>query len=135
MTASAPRPLYIVLASPEHEKIQLAATMTAVAAVSRRDTNVMVSMNALQFFLKGLTPEQRYRGGELSIKLLEKNAPDAMELFRQGRKLGGSKMYACSLVMDLNEWELDDLEDGLFEESLGMTKFLSAAEQGELIVI
>lgn len=128
-------PLYIVLSSEDHEKIQLAAMISAVAGVSCRPTNVFVSMGALLRFQKGLSQEQRYQGGALSQTMLEKNAPDAMDLFRQARQLGDVKMYACSMVLDVQEWELDDLEEDLFDEALGLTKFLADAEDAELVVI
>ena len=38
-----------------------------------------------------------------------------MTLFRQGRELGDLKLWACSMALDVLGWELDKLEDGLFE--------------------
>jgi peroxiredoxin family protein len=39
------------------------------------------------------------------------------------------------MALAIQEWSLDDLEDGLFDEAGGLTKFLSDAEAGELIVL
>lgn len=86
-------------------------------------------------FEKGLTPEQRYRGGAFSKMMIEKKAPDAVGLFEQGKMLGGLKMFACSMALDVRGWELDNLVEGLFDEPLGLTKFLADAEGGELIVL
>ncbi len=128
-------PLFVVLASPEHEKVQLAGMMASVAAVSERPTQLFVSMAAIMVFEKGLSAEARYKGGAFSAAMLEKGAPDAIELFAQGKMLGDLKIVACSMALDIQEWSLTDLEDGLFDEVGGLTKFLSDAEAGELIVI
>ena len=51
----ASNPLYILLCSGEHEKIQMAAMMASVGAVSERPVEVFVSMNAVLAFAKGAT--------------------------------------------------------------------------------
>ena len=127
-------PLFIVLASPEHEKVQLAGMMASVAAVSERPTQLFVSMAAVATFQKGLSAEERYKGGAFSGLMLEKGAPDAMELFAQGKMLGELSIVACSMALDIQRWTLDDLVEDLFDEAGGLTKFLSDAEAGELIV-
>ncbi len=43
----AAQPLFIVLCSGEHEKLQMAAMMASVGAVSERPVQLFVSMNAL----------------------------------------------------------------------------------------
>ena len=89
-------PLFIVLASPEHEKVQLAGMIASVAAVSERPTQLFVSMAAVAIFQKGLSAGERYKGGAFSGLMLEKGAPDAMELFAQGKMLGELSIVACS---------------------------------------
>ena len=128
-------PLYIVLCSAEHEKIQMAAMLASVAAVSDRAVHLLISMNALLVFRKNLALEQRYRGGEFSQMLLEKNAPDAVTLFQQGRMLGEMTVLACTMAIDVSGLELDDLVDDLFDGAEGLTAFLAAAESGELLFI
>ena len=128
-------PLFILLCSPEHEKIQMAAMLASVAAVSERPVQVFVSMNALYAFDKEAPPEQRYRCGRFSSLMKEKNAPDAIELFQQGKMLGEMTMYACSMAMDVNAWAEDRLIEGMFDGQLGLTKFLSDAEEGQFITL
>ena len=128
-------PLFILLCSGEHEKIQMAAMMASVGAVSERPVEVFVSMNAVLAFAKGASADERYRGGPFSDLLKSKNAPDAITLFRQGKELGDLKMWACSMALDVQGWELDRLEDELFDGPLGLTKFLSDAETGQLITL
>jgi peroxiredoxin family protein len=128
-------PLYIILASGEHEKIQMAAMMASIGAVSERPVEVFISMNALPVFGKGTRPEDRYRGGAFSVLMRKKNAPDALTLFRQGKELGSLRLWACSMALDLKSWEMDDLVDDLFDGALGLTAFLSDAEGGQLVTL
>jgi len=127
--------LYILLCSGEHEKIQMAAMMASVAAVSERPVQVFVSMNAILAFAADVPQASRYRGGEFSRLLQEKNAPDAISLFRQGKELGDLKMWACSMALDIQHWEMGGLEKGLFDGPLGLTKFLSDAETGQFVTL
>ena len=128
-------PLYVLLCSGKHEKIQMAAMTTSVAAVSERPVHVFVSMNAMYVFKNNLSSDVRYQGGAFSQVLKEKGAPDAMVLFEQGRLLGEMTMHACSMAMDVLGWEDSDLQEGLFDGTMGLTKFLSDAETGELITL
>ena len=76
--------LYILLCSGEHEKVQMAAMIASVAAVSERPVEVFVSMNALLAFAKDAPADARYHGGAYSKLLKEKQAPDPILLFHQG---------------------------------------------------
>jgi peroxiredoxin family protein len=127
--------LYILLCSGEREKVQMAAMMASVAAVSERPVEVFVSMNALLAFAKDTPAGARYYGGEYSRLLQEKKAPDPITLFRQGRELGDLRLWACSMALDVQGWELDRLEQGLFDDTLGLTKFLSDAESGQFVTL
>ncbi len=128
-------PLYILLCSAEHEKLQMAAMMASVGAVSERPVEVFVSMGALAAFAADAAPAARYRGGAFSALMREKRAPDALTLLRQGRELGELKMWACSMALDLQGWEMEGLVEGLFDGALGLTKFLSDAESGQLVAL
>ena len=129
-------PLYIMLCSGEHEKIQLAAMISSVAAVSDRPVEVFVTMNALLAFERGKTAAERSHGGHFHELFMTNNVPDAIELFGQGKLLGDMKMWACSLVLDLKHWECEThLSEDLFDGPMGLAKFLADAESGELITI
>ena len=129
------QPLFILLCSPEHEKIQMAAMMASVGAVSDRAVHVFVSMNAMFAFDKQATTDARYTGGAFSALLKEKGAPDAITLFEQGKMLGDLKMYICSMALDVAGWDEDRLVDGLFDDTMGLTKFLSDAEGGQFVTL
>ena len=129
------KPLYIMLCSGEHEKLQMAAMMASVGAVSERPVEVFVSMNAILAFAKDATADVRYQGGAFSRLLKDKHAPDALTLFRQGKALGDLKLWACSMALDVKGWELNALTDGLFDGAMGLTKFLSDAENGQFVTL
>lgn len=113
----------------------MAAMLASVAAVSERPVQVFVSMEALFVFGGGAGAPQRYRGGAFSDLLKDKKAPDAIELFRQGKALGDLKIYACSMALDIAGWSIEGLVDGLFDGPLGLTRFLSDAETGQLVTL
>jgi peroxiredoxin family protein len=127
--------LYILLCSGDREKVQMAAMMASVAAVSERPVEVFVSMNAILAFEKNAPPDKRYHGGAFAKLLTEKKAPDPLTLFQQGRELGDLKLWACSMALDVKGWELDQLEESLFDGALGLTKFLSDAENGQFVTL
>jgi peroxiredoxin family protein len=58
-----------------------------------------------------------------------------MTLFQQGKELGDLKLWACSMALDVKGWEMDQLEDDMFDGPLGLTKFLSDAENGQFITL
>lgn len=126
-------PLYILLSSADRDKIQIAAMLASVGAVSDRAVHVFVSMGAIKVFAKATPDAERYGDSPFKKELEEKNAPDPITLFGQGKMLGEMSMYACSMVMDVLGWEESDLVDDLFDGLLGLTKFLSDAEEGQLI--
>ena len=128
-------PLFILLCSGEHEKLQMAAMMASVGAVSDRPVQVFVSMNAILAFGKDTPADKRYQGGVFSKLLKEKHAPDALKLFQQGRELGDLKMWACSMALDIRGWEMGHLVEDLFDGPLGLTKFLSDAENGQFVTL
>jgi peroxiredoxin family protein len=131
----ASNPLFILLCSDQHERLQMAAMIASVAAVSDRPVQVFVSMNAILSFGKDTPADKRYQGGAFSKLLKEKHAPDALKLFDQGKELGDLKMWACSMALDIQGWEISHLVEGLFDGALGLTKFLSDAENGQFITL
>jgi peroxiredoxin family protein len=128
-------PLFVLLVSPEHEKLQMAAMVASIGAVSERPVSILVSMNALPCFERGLTPDQAYKGGHMSAVMREKGVPDTIQLLLQGKELGEMQVYACSMALDVLGWEIDNLTEGLFDGPLGLTKFLDDAEAGQIVTL
>lgn len=127
--------LFILLCSGEREKVQMAAMMASVAAVSERSVEVFVSMNALLVFDRNVPDEQRYQGGAFAKLLHDHKAPDPIMLFHQGKDLGDLKMWACSMALDIQGWEMSRLDEKLFDGPMGLTKFLSDAESGQFVTL
>jgi peroxiredoxin family protein len=69
----------------------------------------------------------------MSEVLKQRQAPDAVELLRQGRQLGGLQVWACSMALDVLDWDTDRLIEDLFDGARGLTRFLSDAEAGQLV--
>ncbi len=128
-------PLYIMLSSADRDKFQLASMIASVAAVSERSVHVFVSMGAIKVFDKNASGNARYANSALNAELCDKNAPDPVEMFGQGKMLGDMTMWACSMVLDVLGWDESNLVEGLFDGQIGLTKFLSDAEQGQLVSI
>lgn len=128
-------PLYIVLSSADRDKLQLASMIASVAAVSERPVHVFVSMGAIKVFDKSASGNDRYGDSAFNTELCEKNAPDPIEMFSQGKMLGDMTMWACSMVLDVLGWDESNLVEGLFDGQMGLTKYLSDAEEGQLMTL
>ena len=120
----------IVLVSGQREQLQMAAMMASVGAVSGMEVTVFVSMNALRYFLKGST-EAAPADGPMGRLMEEKKAPAFRTLFEQAVELGGAKLHPCTMAMDVMGIEKEALEP-YFGEPLGLTKFLSDAQGGQV---
>lgn len=119
----------ITVISGSREKLQFAAMMASVAAVSAYEVTVFISMNALPYFLAA---NDRAAPAESDIGRLieEKNVPEFIGLFEQAAELGDAKIHPCSMAIDVMGVGKDELLPFL-AEPMGLTKFLSVAEGGQ----
>ena len=115
----------IMVISGSLERLQMAAMVASVGAVSGNDVTVFLSMNALSFFIKG-HPAAAPVEGEFGRIMAGKNVPPFKELFHRAVELGDAKIYPCSMAMDVLSAKREDLEPYLLEP-LGLTRFLSDA--------
>ncbi len=120
----------IVVVSGERERLQMAAMMASVAAVSGDDVSVFLSMNALRYFYKDAA-ESPPAEGPFGKLLVEKKAPDFKQLFKSAAELGDAKIYPCSMAVDVLGAKPQQLEPWL-RAPLGLTKFLSDAEGAQV---
>jgi peroxiredoxin family protein len=125
-----PNKLRIVVVSGTRERLQMAAMVASVGAVSGDDVMVFLSMNALPFFAKGALQEAPEEGpvGKL---LAQKNVPPFRQLFEQAVELGNAKIHPCSMAMDLLALEPAALEPYL-SAPLGLTKFLNECKDAQV---
>lgn len=126
---SSPR-ICIIVVSGSHERLQMAAMLASVGAVTGNEVSVFLSMNALQYFVKGANEAAPPEGsfGEL---MAVKNVPAFKNLFEQAVELGDAKIYPCSMAIDVMGIAEDAFESWL-GEPLGLTKFLSIAEGAQV---
>lgn len=121
----------IVCMSGTREKLQMAAMVASVAAVTGDDVAVLFSMNALPYFVKGRAGEAPAEG-ELGALIAATGVPPFKQLFMQAAELGDAKLLPCSMAMDVMKITEEDLEPGIGPPT-GLTSFLSDAEGGQLL--
>ena len=115
----------IVVVSGTLERLQMAAMMASVGAVSGNEVTVFLSMNSLAHFRRGAAlPAAEGAFGKL---LVEKKAPGFRQLFQQAVELGEAKLHPCSMALDVLGVKAGELEPWL-GEPLGLTRFLADAE-------
>ena len=108
----------------------MAAMVASVGAVSGNEVSVFLSMNAVQYFIKG-SDTSAPAEGSFGETMSNKNVPDFRSLFESAVELGDAKIFPCSMAMDILETEVDDLEPYL-SEPLGLTKFLSLTADSQI---
>jgi len=113
----------VMVVSGSRERLQMAAMLTSVGAVSGSEVTVFLSMNALPYFLKSHDAQAPVEG-EFGKTMEGKNVPPFKDLFHKAVELGDARIYPCSMAMDVLSAEQEDLEPYL-GEPLGLTKFLS----------
>jgi peroxiredoxin family protein len=111
----------------------MAAMVAATAAAVGTEVIVFLSMNALGYFLKG-DRRQPPAEGPIGQLMAEKNVPPFRHLFEQAKDVGAARLYACSMAMDLLGIEEERLE-GCIDGPMGLTRFLSDASGGEILVL
>jgi peroxiredoxin family protein len=120
----------IIVVSGSLERLQMAAMLASVGAVSGNEVSVFLSMNAVQYFVKGKVVAAPPEGpfGEL---MAGKKVPPFRTLFEQAVELGDAKVYPCSMALDVMKLEREGLEPWL-KEPLGLTKFLDDARDAQV---
>lgn len=120
----------IMVISGSHERLQMAAMVASVGAVSGSEVTVFLSMNALPYFIKGHGANAPTEG-EFGKAMEGKNVPPFKDLFHKAVELGDAKIYPCSMAMDVLGAKPENLEPYL-GAPLGLTKFLSDAADSQV---
>ena len=120
----------VVVVSGTRERLQMAAMVASVAAVSGIEVTIFLSMNAVPYFVKGASIDPPNEGafGDLVVK---KKAPDFKTLFRQAVELGDAKILPCSMALDIAGIDANTLEPYLGEPT-GLTSFLDTARDAQV---
>ena len=121
----------ILVLSGSSERLQMAAMVASVGAVSGMQVSVLLSMNSLQFFLRGSSaappPE-----GPFGRTMSEKKVPPFKQLLQNAVELGDAKIHPCSMAMDILGARPEELESFL-AAPLGLTRFLADGVDGQLL--
>jgi peroxiredoxin family protein len=120
----------IVVVSGTLERLQMAAMMASVAAVSGNDVHVFLSMNAMPYFVKGDTTPAPAEG-PFGALMAGKKIPPFRTLFEQAVELGEAKISPCSMALDVMGLDGQALEPYL-GEPMGLTKFLRDARDAQV---
>ncbi|MDH3318755.1 MAG: DsrE family protein [Betaproteobacteria bacterium] len=120
----------IVVVSGSLERLQMAAMVASVGAVSGDEVTVFLSMNALRHFTRG-TGEPPAAEGPFGRSLQEKKGPGYRQLFQSAAELGDAKIHPCSMAVDVLGVGPGDLEPWV-REPLGLTRFLSDAHGAQV---
>ena len=127
----------IVLASGELERLQAVANIASVAAVSDIPIAVFATMDGLEAFDADTVESRSFQGGEIARAMMESEdieVPLFTESFERAKDIGDFSLYACELSMDLLGKDLDEYVP-LFDDVLGVSGFLSMAEDKQVIFV
>jgi peroxiredoxin family protein len=120
----------IIVVSGALERLQMAAMLASVGAVSGNEVSVFLSMNAMPYFVKqsaAAAPAE----GPFGALMAGKKVPPFRTLFEQAVQLGDAKIHPCSMAMDVMGVNRDALEPYL-GEPLGLTKFIDEARDAQV---
>ena len=120
----------VVVVSGTRERLQMAAMVASVAAVSGIDVTIFLSMNAVPYFIKGTSTDAPSEGsfGDLMVT---KKAPDFKTLFRHAVELGDAKILPCSMALDIACIATDTLEPYVGKPT-GLKKLLEVARDAQV---
>ncbi len=121
----------VVVVSGERERLQMAAMVASVAAVSGHEVLVFLSMNALPLFMKANQALEAPSEGPMGNLMVSRRVPEYRSLFEQAVSLGEARIFPCSMAMDVLSIARPDLVEYL-EEPTGLTKFLSDAQDSQV---
>lgn len=121
----------VIVVSESRERLQMAAMVASVGAVSGHEVSVFLSMNALSYFVDGNQRDDVPVEGHFGELLVSRNAPPFMDLFEQAVALGDARIFPCSMAMDILGLKPEDLRDCV-AEPLGLTRFLDDASGGQV---
>lgn len=125
-----PGKISVVVVSGALERLQMAAMVASVGAVSGSDVRVFLSMNALAYFVAGNDAAPPAEGA-FGALMGGKKIPDFRTLVEQAVELGDAKVYPCSMAMDVMAIDAAALPS-YFGPPLGLTKFLHDARDTQV---
>ncbi|MGG5253509.1 DsrE/DsrF/DrsH-like family protein [Neobacillus sp. SM06] len=126
--------LAVILLSEDLEKLHAGALVGSVAAMSGMSVNFFVTMNALKAFKKEVIANKDFQAGTVGNEILNKQVPLFYDMLKEGKENGDIHVYGCAMAMDVMGWEKEDMSD-LFDDIIGVTKFLGMAQNAQLMTM
>jgi len=123
--------LSILVVSGTLERLQMAAMVASVGAVSGTEITVLLSMNSLPFFLRSSTSDPLPEGS-FGKTMAGKKVPPFRQLLQHAVELGDAKIHPCSMAMDVLGVKAEEL-DPMLARPLGLTRFLTDSAAGQLL--
>lgn len=120
----------ILVVSGGVERLQMAAMVASVGAVSGAQVSVLLSMNSLQFFVQS-SPAKPLPEGAFGQVMAGKSVPSFKHLLKSAVELGDARIHPCSMAMDVLGAKAEEL-DSFLAPPLGLTRFLADSEGGQL---
>jgi peroxiredoxin family protein len=128
----------VVLASGELERIQAVSMISSIAASSDIPVQVFVTMNGLAAFEQDRVEQGEFDvagpAGEAMLRSDGDDVPLFTEQLERAKTIGPLEVYACEMVMDLTDTDLDDYVD-VFDDTLGVAGFLNRASDKQVIFV
>lgn len=128
----------IVLASGELERVQAVSMIGSIAAASDVPVQVFVTMNGLSAFEQDRVERGEFQvagpAGEAMLDTGGDQVPLFTEQLERAKSLGPLEVYACEMVMDLMDTDLDDYVD-VFDDTLGVAGFLNEAADKQVLFV
>lgn len=128
----------VVVASGELERVQAVSIISSIAASSDIPVQVFVTMNGLVAF-----EQERVENGEFDVagpagEAMMQSEGDEVPLFTEqlarAKEIGPLEVYACEMVMDVMDTDLDDYVD-VFDDTLGVAGFLNEAADKQVLFV
>ncbi|MFB6189829.1 MAG: DsrE/DsrF/DrsH-like family protein [Halapricum sp.] len=128
----------IVLASGELERVQAVSMIGSIAAASDVPVQVFATMNGLTAFEKERVESGDFEvGGPAGYAMLQSEGdqvPLFTEQLEQAKELGPLEVYACEMVMDIMDTDIEDYVD-VFDGVLGVSGFLKKAKDKQVLFV
>jgi peroxiredoxin family protein len=121
----------ILVVTGTRERLQMAAMVASVAAVSGTRVSMLLTMNSLQYFVRSHAEPPPIED-EFGHTMATKNVPPFMQLLENAVELGEARIHPCSMAIDVLGVKPDALQPFL-AEPLGLTRFLSDNAGGQLL--
>lgn len=128
----------VVLASGELERVQAVSMISSIAASSDIPVQVFVTMNGLSAFEKDRVENGDFDiagpAGEAMLQSGGDDVPLFTEQLERAKSIGPLEVFACEMVMDLVDADLDDYVD-VFDDTLGVAGFLNRASDKQVLFV